>query len=276
MAQMGMLSAEKLLASLLIGVDKGGIPGLGALGMALALNDSRNDTNIGHILAVFAPVLMVADIGAIAVYWKDVQLKIVIKMLISIIIGMVIGFVFLGKESDRVIRQGTGWGLLLLSAVYYGSKGLSSMLTKSNLLPHFQVNKHDDVGGTVSSTAIQDLLKELVCWSVGLTAGGLTVVANVAGPIIAIYFIQLQLSKRCLNGTRAVVFLFINFVKIPAQIFLGNFVMGDLLSVVPLSCVSLLSTFLTEHFLMPHIKQHLFENVAWVLVAIGALRLVIS
>jgi hypothetical protein len=268
------LSLANLAASALIGIDKGGIPGLGALGMALALAYNHGGDNIGHLLAIFAPVLMIADIGAIVVYWKEVQFGIVLKLAVSIAVGMVVGFIFLGNQDEGRIRRVTGLSLLVLSIVYYVSKFLRRYCNKFHILPR---SNDDDKPKSdyLSVLASNGIFKSVSAAMVGIVTGGLTVIANVAGPIIAIYFIQLQLPKRSLNGTRAILFLFINFVKIPAQVYIGNFELTDIYVVFPLCCISLISTFLTERYLMPYIDQAMFENVAWILVAIGAIRLAI-
>lgn len=262
-------SLQNVIASVLIGLDKGGIPGFGALGMALALGASNTD-NIGHILAIFAPVLMLADIGAIIAYFKDVNFRIVLELAASITIGMLFGFIFLGNTNELLIRHMTGAALLFLSILFYGSKLCRSHISKLNILPHSHSDK------LTTSFDFGPNVQRLCSVCVGICTGALTVVANVAGPIIAIYFIQLELPKRQLNGTRALLFLCINLVKIPAQVYLGNFELSDVSMVVPLALIGMISTFCTERFLMPFVNQTMFENVAWLLVAVGAIKLVLA
>ena len=265
-----MVDLSQFIASLLIGIDKGGIPGFGALGMAVVLSSSSSQYT-RHILAIFAPVLMLADVGALYAYRNDIDFLLIVNIGIPIVAGMVLSFIFLGHQNEDIVRKSTGFSLLLLAAVYFVSRKLRHRLSKAAILPYAHVIDAD----LNQSYNVVDLKRNIFCVVVGVLTGILTVIANVAGPIIAVYLIQLNLPKRRLNGTRALLFLLVNFVKIPAQLYLGNMRTGDWSEVVPLAIVAMISTLLTEAFIMPLVDQSRFETITWALVSLGAVRLIL-
>ena len=58
-------------------------------------------------------------------------------------------------------------------------------------------------------------------WGIGLLAGGVTMVANAAGPVMALYLVAVSLPKDVFVGTSAWFFLLINLFKIPFSRQLG-------------------------------------------------------
>jgi hypothetical protein len=152
------------------------------------------------------------------------------------------------------------------------------MRNYDSLLP--LVHNNNDGNTSLSFNRIVKLLQSI--WRfvssakfVGLFAGILTVIANAAGPMILIYLIQLDLTKRELNGTRAFLFLFVNFIKIPTQFFIGNLQVSDFTLLFKLSFIAIVSTFYTEHYVLVRINQRWFENLSWCLVFFAALRIII-
>jgi uncharacterized membrane protein YfcA len=85
---------------------------------------------------------------------------------------------------------------------------------------------------------------------------------------------SLHLPKREVNGTRAFIFVLANCVKIPCQIMIGNLRTLDAVLVVPLALFAGSIALLTEAYIIPHIKQKTFEQSAWFLVTVSALKLI--
>jgi hypothetical protein len=105
---------------------------------------------------------------------------------------------------------------------------------------------------------------------VGFTAGVLTVVANVAGSVVAVYLMRLQLPKRQMNGTRAWLFFLSNALcKIPGQLAMGNLELADVATVAPLCAIAALSTYATELYIFPLLNQALFEKLSYGLLLLG-------
>lgn len=252
-----------------IGLDKGGLPGIAALGMALALSSPITDLTIttGKVLAIFVPVLSIADLGAVYKYSKTIQWNVLRQLSLPILIGLGIGFYWMGVLKDDLIRLFAGYALLILSILHFILPYFSSL--PLSLLPQYS----SDSKTFMKSKQWISFLK---VWIFGLSIGSFTIISNIAGPIAVTYLIQLGLQKNELNGTRSCLFLLINCIKIPCQIYLGNLVLDDFLIIQLLCFVALLVTFLTATYLMPSIRQANFETITWILVIASALKLILK
>jgi uncharacterized membrane protein YfcA len=249
-----------------IGLDKGGLPGIAALGMALALSSPVSDSTMstGRVLAIFVPVLSIADLGAVYKYSKTIEWDVLKQLSIPTLLGLLIGFYFIGSLRDDLIRVFAGSALLILSLLHIILPHLSSLQLTSTL-PQFYNSK---------STKSKKWRSSLQVWIFGLSIGSFTIISNIAGPIAVTYLIELGLQKNELNGTRSCLFLLINCIKIPCQIYLGNLQFEDLLMIQSLCLVALMVTFLTASYLMPIIQQGNFETITWVLVIVSAIKLI--
>jgi len=268
------------VSSILIGIDKGGIPGLGALGISTVLAQSGG-LLARRSLGIFVPVLTSADLFALYVYGDSIRWDIVRDLILPLSVGMFAGFCLLGRLPDDEIRICVGWALLFVNLWSYAAPYVKNFFAK----------KMDANDASNSKGGGQQLPVTVNCLSpppsshfrqhlfraaIGFIAGFLTVIANVAGPIIAVYLMSLSLPQRHFTGTRACIFVVTNCCKIPGQILLGNLrVLEDLSTVVPLCIAAVLSTYTTELFLIPRIDQPLFEKLSWCFVTFGALKLVL-
>ena len=73
----------------MIGIDKGGIPGLAPLGMTLLIAHPHKG-RIGHIIGMLVPVLTVADAGACYAYRDAVEWKLFRILLPPMVLGMIL------------------------------------------------------------------------------------------------------------------------------------------------------------------------------------------
>jgi uncharacterized protein len=266
------------LSSILIGLDKGGVPGLGALGLTTVLSLAGPGHLARRTIGIFVPTLAVADVSAIYVYRDAVRWDIIRGMVLPMAIGMWFGFLCLGRLPDEDVRLCVGWALLVVSIAAFYSAFFSSASARSALYKTLSsgnvaaLGLHDDKNYELplrNSASSCNLQRSSLCSPavirafVGCIAGLLTVIANVAGPIVAVYLVSLQLPKRQINGTRAWLFLISNGCKIPGQILLGNLRLSDAGTVLPLCIAAALSTYATELYIFPRIEQRLFERLSW-------------
>jgi uncharacterized membrane protein YfcA len=262
-----------------IGLDKGGLPGVAALGMALALSTPLSDSSIttGHVLALFVPVLSLADLGAVYQYSQYIQCNILKQLALPTLLGLFLGFSFLGSFSDHLLRLSAGFALLLIALLHFALPSLlkytSLQLHTSSSLPFTDSDYRSDDD---SKTSMKKWLSSLKIWIFGGSIGYFTIISNIAGPIAVIFFIQLNLQKNELNGTRSCLFLLINCLKIPIQIWLGNILFEDLTLIGMLCGVSVMMTFITASYLMPYLHQESFVTISWTLVIVSALKLILQ
>ena len=114
-----------------------------------------------------------------------------------------------------------------------------------------------------------------VAWSLGLIAGITTMVANAAGPLVALYYVAVGLPKMEVVGTLAWFFLIINLYKVPFSAGIGV-IHGSSLTLdavlVPVVIVGLVS----GRWLIGRISQRAFDGVLVAFAALAALRLMIG
>ena len=108
--------------------------------------------------------------------------------------------------------------------------------------------------------------------TIGVLAGFTTLIANAAGPLMAIYLLAMRLPKMQYMGTAAVFFLIINSFKVPFMMNLDlinrQSVTGNLI-LVPAVFVG---AFVGRRILTK-IDQKLFESLALWLSALAGLKL---
>ena len=113
----------------------------------------------------------------------------------------------------------------------------------------------------------------------GLCAGFITIVANVAGPIITMIMTTvLALSQNEIHANRAYLFLALSLVKMPRPFHInqGNLHMNNMDTCVAAIFITMVSTKLTQLYIQPFFqnKKALFENASWLLVFVIAINLV--
>jgi uncharacterized membrane protein YfcA len=109
-------------------------------------------------------------------------------------------------------------------------------------------------------------------WTMGGVSGIATMLANAAGPIMALYFLAINVPKYAFVGTSATFFLIINVFKVPFSASLGLIDMGSLMfNVVLMPCV-VAGTFLGR-WLIGIIPQQLFETFLLIFAFLASLRM---
>src|SRR5690606_34095110 len=96
-------------------------------------------------------------------------------------------------------------------------------------------------------------------WAMGGVSGVATMLANAAGPIMALYFLAINVPKYAFVGTAATFFLIINVFKVPFSASLGLIDTGSLLFNAVLMPFVVAGTFLGR-WLIGIIPQGLFET----------------
>lgn len=173
-------------SAFLFGMAKTGLPGLASVAIPLAAFVIPAKASTGLIL----PLLIVGDIFAVALYRRHAEWPHLIRLLPYTLAGIVIGAVALNHVSDRQLRPIIGGIILSLLA-----------------LNAWQEKVRDPEAGIPSS--------RLFAGGLGMAAGITTMMANAAGPIMAIYLIAMRLPKAAFIGTAAWFFFMVNLIKVP-------------------------------------------------------------
>jgi uncharacterized protein len=240
LAQWGLV----VLAAVSIGLGKAGFAGFGMLAvliMALVL-PARESTG------VVLPMLIVADVFAVAAFRKFTVWSHVLRLLPPAFLGVVTGWLLMPHIDDGAFGPLIGWitlGLLVLMLVQKLTNRLAA--------------------GVVEHPGI--------AWPMGWAAGVVTMLANAAGPIMAIYLLAARLPKYKFVGTAAWYFFIVNIIKVPFSASLGLIQPSTLLlnlALIPAIAVGIFS----GRWLLGKINQTVFE---WLMIGfsfLGALRLI--
>jgi hypothetical protein len=108
----------------------------------------------------------------------------------------------------------------------------------------------------------------------GFWAGVATMVANAAGPIMAVYLLAIALPKENLVGTSAWFFLIINVLKLPFSGALGLLSAPSLLLDLTLCPLVLLGNWLGKHMLRS-LPQRAFEILLLASALAASLKMIL-
>jgi len=174
----------------MIGFAKGGFGGLGALLtpiLALVLP-------VASAVGVLLPMLMVGDVFAVYMYWKEWDLDLVRRMLPAGIVGALAGTALLSSVSANGLR--IILGIFVLGLVTY--KFLSDR--------------------------IQTIRYEPSAWhapAAGFLAGIASGMFNSGGPPFNSYLLFQKLKARPFIATTAIYFALLNLIKVPGFLYTG-------------------------------------------------------
>lgn len=230
------------LITLFTGIAKTGVPGvsiLGAVLLANAMPDSRGS------VGVLLPLLICADLFAVATYRAHTQWGMVRRLLVPSLLGVALGAWALeglqGALFDRVMG-----GLVLFQLVLEGVR----QRFRWERVQHHPV----------------------YAWCFGVLAGVTTTLGNMAGPLMALYMLSLGLDKHKFMGSMAWFFLIINLVKVPVFAGQGMITVDSLGTSVTL-LPGVVAGALLGRWIFRWIPQGPFKVVVQVLAAVAAVRL---
>ena len=178
-----------ILSAFLVGLGKGGLPGVGNVAVALAALALPAKASVGILL----PILISTDIIAVLVYQRHTEWCYIRKLAPWVIIGIVVGYFAFSRVNDAQVRFLIGFILLSMTSVHFYRKWVRRRASESDMLP-----EHPAFIG-----------------SMGIIGGFATMVANAAGPVASLYFIASGLPKYAYIGTAAWFFLLVNIFKVP-------------------------------------------------------------
>ncbi len=229
--------------ALLVGFSKTGISGLGLVVAVMFASFIPAKQASGVVL----PPLICGDLFALAAYRAHAQWVHLWRLLPWTVLGVVAGYFALGRMGDREARVSIGAIILIMTAVQLWRR---------------------------ARTKPGELTEQAVWFAptLGVLAGFTTLVANAAGPLMAIYLLAMRLPKLEFVGTSAVFFLLLNLFKVPFMVDLGLITFDSLGFNLLLMPVVVVGALLGRRIL-PKINQRVFENLALGLSAVAGLRL---
>ena len=229
------------LAALIVGVSKAGIGGLGMLAVVIFAQIMPARQATGLVL----PLLCLGDIVGATVYRKHADWRHLWRLFPWTAAGVVIGYFALGVIDDRQAR-------LLIGGIVLGLVGMQ--------VARRRLGGHETEHGAWFAPTI------------GVLAGFTTLVANAAGPLMAVYMLAMRLPKMDFVGTGAVFFLLLNFFKVPFMVHLGLINASSFSLNLMLAPLVFAGTWAGRK-LVVKIDQRAFENLALTLSLVAGLKL---
>jgi len=234
------------LGAFMVGVSKAGITGLSILSIALFTQVFPSSKQASGLVL---PLLIFGDFVAVFAYRRHTQWHYVWRLFPWTALGVVIGYFTLGRISDHATKSLIGGIIVMLAALGFWRQYISVPDDRRAAAPHW------------SLAAL-----------IGVIAGFITLVANAAGPLMAIYLVAMRLPKMEYVGTAAVFFMLLNLFKVPFMVSLGLITVQSFGFNLMLAPAVLLGA-VAGRWLLLRVNQRLFEQLVLALSAIGGILL---
>jgi uncharacterized membrane protein YfcA len=233
------------VVAFLIGLSKGGLGGTaGALATPLMALVLPADVVIGLIL----PILMLADIFAVALHWRRWNGHLIILLIPGAIVGVTIGTVFITNAPTELLRTLLGVIVLLFALYKIFEKRI---LRTINYEPR---NWHGLLAGTIT--------------------GFSSALAHTGGPPVSIYLLMQRVTPAVFIGTSALFFFILNWIKVPYYLYAGLFdfdLLRQIAWILPLVPIGVW----TGRWLAYRVDRQTFENIIVGLLFINGIMLIV-
>ena len=232
------------LGSIMVGVAKTGIPGVGVLIVPLMATVLPTGASIGFVLGI----LMIGDLFAIIYHRRNAEWRYMLHLLPAAVAGIVTGYFLLGTIDERQLRTMIGVITLVMLAVNYWREKDRTEETKVPTQWWFAAG-------------------------IGFIAGIISMMANAAGPIMLIYLLAMRLPKIEFVGTGAWFFFIVNWIKVPFSARLDLMTLETIrLNLMMVPCIAVGA--LLGIFLLHRVPQKAFTAIVQILAVVAAVKLI--
>ena len=228
-AYLALASGEQLtvlcLLSIMMGMGKGGVPGVST--SAVALNSLLAPDIVGGLefaTALQVPVTFLSDITVVLNYYRHAHWSIVFSLLPFTVVGLGVGIQLLGKVGKDAAKGLVGGILLLILLLNM----MMNTLKAREAAVAAKMKKDDGdakVGvkagaGASEASALGKSIYFIAL--VGLLGGFATILTNSMGPILNVFLLTRALEPAQFVGTRSCFFTIVNTAKMGMRIYGGT------------------------------------------------------
>ncbi|WP_370681973.1 sulfite exporter TauE/SafE family protein [Comamonas sp. GB3 AK4-5] len=231
------------LAAILIGFSKTSVGGLVILAVPLVAIGFPGKQSTGIIL----PLMVFADLLAVLYYRRDCDWRVILKFFPLTAAGVGIGYLILDAIPNKVFDLVLGVTIIVM------------LLT----------------GMVVERVKLGQIAQWSYTIVVGLLVGVATMLANAAGPLLGIYFLQLGMDKKGFIGTRSWYFLLLNAFKLPFSASIGLITADSLILNVMCIPLALLGGYI-GYRLIGILNENIFKRCIQGAALIAAAQLIYS
>ncbi len=230
----------------LIGLSKGGFGGAPA---ALATPLMALVMPPAQVVGLLLPVMMFADIFAVALHWRRWDRRLVWLLIPGSIVGVTIGTYFITNVPVDVFQLALGIIVLIFAAYKIFEKRILSLI---QYRPH---NWHGIVAGVI--------------------AGFSSALAHNGGPPVSIYLLLQAVTPGIFVATSALFFLILNWIKVPYYYYAGLFNFELFWQVAWLMPLVPLGVWVGRRF-SERVDRRIFDNIILVLLVLSSLLLIFT
>lgn len=236
------------LVAFLTGFSKSALGGMLTPLISLGL---VNIFPVEFAIGIQLPMLMVADHSALAVHWKNWDLKLTLRLILGGLGGIYIGSQLLGVINEAQLKQTIALIVMAL-AVYQ----ISIRLFRTRLQSR---TRH---------------IPDWIALPTGLVAGVTTTLAHIGGPPVAFLLLLRNTPAKVYVATMVLTFTVLNWVKLPVYIQRGLLGRDLLLLTIGLTPLVLIGAFIGRR-IIDQIPQKAFELVILALMVLASLLILI-
>ncbi|MCG7432065.1 sulfite exporter TauE/SafE family protein [Kocuria indica] len=241
-----------LCGAFLVGFSKTAMPGINTLAVALFAATLPARASTGVLLVL----LLVGDCFALWSYRRYAHWPTLVRMMPAVIVGLALGGAFLAVAGDSAVRRSIGFLLLVLMGItLWQRRGRKKEVSAPS--------------GEESHAATK-----VVAASYGTLGGFTTMVANVGGPVMTMYFLAARFPKRAFLGTAAWFFVTMNVLKVPISVCLG-LLTAHTLAMDAVLVPGVVLGALVGKWAFARIAQHAFDRAVVAVTVLGALYLIL-
>jgi uncharacterized membrane protein YfcA len=233
------------LATLLLGMGKSGLKGMGVIIVTLMALVFGAKASTGILM----PMMITADIFAVIYYHRHTQWKFLKKLLPMMVVGVLLGVYWGNDISEVLFKQIMAFFILATVLVMI-------WMDRSKT---FGIPKHWAFSGFM-----------------GLLSGITSMIGNLAGSFTSIYLLAIRLPKNEFIGTAAWLFFIINVFKLPFHIFVWKTISKETLTLNLLLSPAILIGFYLGIRLVKIIDNNLYRKLVLVVTALGALIILLK
>jgi uncharacterized membrane protein YfcA len=234
------------LVAFLVGLSKGGLGGtLGALATPLMALVMPAEPVIGLVL----PILMFADIFAVALHWGHWNKRLILLLIPGAIIGVTIGTYLITSSPTSTLRRVLGIIVLLFVAYKVFEKRILKVITYEGRA------WHGVLAGTIT--------------------GFSSSLAHIGGPPVSIYLLLEKVTPRMFIATSALFFMILNWIKVPYYIYADLFNLHRLWQIAFLMPLVPVGVWVGK-WLAGKVDRETFEKIIVVLLAVTAVILLVE
>lgn len=248
--------AVLVVAAMLIGIAKTSIGGLGTLAVAgFALFIPARESTAAVLL-----LLIIADLVAVIIYRRNADWSLLRSLLPAVLPGVVLGAVVIAVIDNRAM-------MLLIAVCILVAFGIQVLMRRRSAV-RMPVGAAPQVAPRGSRPPLATTI------GTGVAAGFTTMVANAAGPVMALYLLAARVDKMRFVGTLARYALIVNLAKVPFSIGLGLMTTSTLWLTLALAPAVLAGTWLGRRFLR-RLPQQRFEQLTMTAALVAGVALLV-